>query len=240
MIESLLAVSDIPLLPILIPVGVIAFFFVAIIAASLWEKRPIQPYYVPERGTEYEPSAAAKRANIDAKNSGFKYVGICHDGKGKMYKVRYDFWSAPDRCTIAVIGSGTVASLKVNGIWLVSRTEDERYLTTTNERGEQDISGVEEQQTWHAMAMPALLGKHQLRLEKNVPSPFPAESPMSGYFDMRRRKAETLVEKGYAKYVDEDQAAWKYTLSGAIRFYFIATWIRPLKRFLRNFGLFRD
>ena len=219
--------------------GIIAFFLIVIIAACLWEKRPVQPYYVPAVGEEYDLTPDAARSSAEAKALGYQFGGMCHDGKGKLYKVRYDFWLAPDHSTLAVIGGGKVAGIAVNGIWLYSRLSDGRILDTTNEIGEQDISGAEEQQTWAKFGFRALVEKHTLRLTSPV-EPFSPDAPLVGFFDIRRRKADALIARGYAHYLDEDRTVWRYTLKGAIVFYFVGTWIRPIRRLLRYIGLVRE
>ena len=40
--------------------------------------------------------------------------------------------------------------------------------------------------------------------------------------------------------LDEDQKVWKYTLKGALVFYFVGCWVRPTRRLLRNVGLIRE
>ncbi|HEY8505801.1 MAG TPA: hypothetical protein VIL46_14545, partial [Gemmataceae bacterium] len=159
--------------------------------------------------------------------------------KGRLYRVRYDFWIAPDGATVAVVGSGTIARIPVNGVWLWSRPADGRILCTTNETGEQDISGAVDQQTWPGSGFRALAEKHQSRLTDPV-EPFPAESPMAGYFDILRRQADALVEKGCAYYLDEERTSWRYTLKGALVFYFVSAWLRPIRRGLRLIRVVRD
>ncbi len=220
--------------------GMIAFFFIAIVAASLWEKRPVQPYYVPDEGDEYEPSADAEQANEEAEESGYRHGGICHDGKGRLYRVRYDFWIAPDQRTLAIVGSGTVARVPVNGISFYSCADNSRVLWTTNNKGEQDISGVTDPDAWPRLPFKRLLKKHQQRLAQTHSRPFPQGNPMAGYFDIRRRQADKLVEEGCARYVDDSNSAWRYTLKGALKFYFIGVWIRPLGRRLRSSQLKRS
>jgi hypothetical protein len=210
------------------------------VAAAMWERRPIQPYYVPESGAEYPPGPEHQQTNEQIDQLGYQHVTVCHDGKGRLYRVRYDFWIAPDNMTLAVIGSGTVASMNVFGIWLYSRTADGGTLLTTNERGEQDISGVEDQQTWHGMPLPELVEKHRQRLLNLVIQPFSTEAALVEYFDIRRRKAAALVARGYAKYVDDDRLAWRYNFKGAIVFYVTAVIVRPLRRLFRSMRLVRD
>jgi hypothetical protein len=219
--------------------GVIGFFFFVVVGACLWEKRPVQPYRVPEAGEEYELTSDAREANYQVRGLDYLPGGLCHDNKGKIYRVRYDFWLSPDHFILVVIGGGSIAGIPVNGIWVYSRLTDGRILCTTNEIGEQDISGAEEQQTWPKYDLISLIEKHRKRLTDSV-EPFPAESPLAGYFDIRRRKADALVAKGYARYIDDEQSIWKYTLKGAIVFYFIGVWVRPIRRFLRLLRIVRE
>ncbi len=228
--------SDDLWIPLALVFGLIGFSFLAVVAACLWERRPVQPYYVPAPGDEYGPTPYAERANSDARNLGYRHGGLCHDGKGKLYRVRYDFWLAPDDSTLAVVGSGTVAHIPVNGVRLCSRLVDGRVLCTTSEIGEQDISGAEEQQTWPGLPLKALVEKHERRLTDAV-EPFPADAPLAGLFDIRRRKADALVARGYAYYLDDERKVWRYTLKGAVVFCVVGTWVRPIRRFLRSVGL---
>jgi hypothetical protein len=219
---------------LILSLSIIAFFFVAIIAASLWEKRPVQPYYVPAEGDEYEPSAEAEEANKEAQEAGYQHGGLCHDGKGRLYRVRYDFWIAPNQCTLAIVGSGTVARVPVNGVSLYSHAAGGRVLWTTNNKGEQDISGVTEPDAWPKLSFTRLLAKHNHRLAKSRAQPFPEGSPMAGYFAIRKRQADGLVQQGLARYLDDTNTAWRYTLKGAFKFYIFGIWIRPFGRALRS------
>jgi hypothetical protein len=224
---------------LLLAVIPIAIGFIVVLAAT-WERRPVQPYYIPEPGKEYEPWPAARQANQDAQDLGYQHGALCHDAKGRLYRVRYDFWVSPDDATIALIGSGTVAIVPVFGIWLWSRTTDERTLCTTNERGEQDISGVEDQQTWPSLPLRQLVEKHRQRLAGVKLEPFSAQAPLIGYFDIRRRKADALVAWGYAAYLDDQRMVWRYTLRGAIVFYLLAALVRPVRRLFRSLGLSKN
>ncbi len=225
-------------LPLLIPLVIIAsifvLFFLLVVGAGLWEKRPIQSYYVPEKGKEYKPSPTAHRANLDAREMGFKHGGCCHDAKGKMYKLRYDFWTSGDNSTLAVIGSGTIAKMQFEGVRLYTQQADGRVLSTSNEIGEQDLSGVEDQAAWSGLKFKSLMKKHQARMRKVDIEPFAESGPMAEYIDIRRRQAESLVERGLAYYLDDDEMVWRYTLKGAITYYIIGVWVRPIRRFMRK------
>lgn len=214
-------------------VGVPVFFFFVIVAACLYETQYVQPYVVPQPGEEYDLSETARAANARARNLGFEHSGLCHDAKGKLYRVRYDFWLSPDRLTFVVIGGGSIAKIPMDGTWLYSRTRDERILETTNEIGSQDISCVVEQKTWPKMKFAPLVEKHGGRLEdltSDQPIPFEEGAGLADYFAIRRARAEALVERGYARFLDNRESKWKYTLKGALTFYFISNWVRPFQR----------
>ncbi len=213
------------LLPLALTVGV-----------CLWERRPVQPYFVPEPGTEYTPSGSAATANRAAERAGFDFAGLCHDAKPLIW-VRYDFRLSPDRDTLALIGSGTVAGVPQAGLSLYSATADGRVLATGTVAGDADISGVEEQRVWPGSGFDAVWDRHQRRSAGVVVEPFPAASPLASYFCIRRLKAEALVGRGYARYLDADQAVWRYTLRGAVVFAVTAMWVRPVGRALRAIGL---
>jgi hypothetical protein len=36
-----------------------------------------------------------------------------------------------------------------------------------------------------------------------------------------------MVELGYARFLDSQQTTWKYTLKGALKFYFVTMWLQP-------------
>jgi len=216
--------------------GMLGSFALFIIGACLWEKRPVQPYYVALDGEEFPLAVPSAAANLEAVKSHWEHAAICHDGKGKLYRVRYDMWVSPDFTSLAIIGGGTVARIPVFGIWIYSTLAGGRVLCTTNERGEQDISGVEEQQTWPGATLTELLRIHEGRMTSPADK-LTAKDALSRYFEIRWMKARALVAKRDAYFLEGEPVAWRYTLKGAVNFYFVATWIRPLSRFARALGL---
>lgn len=219
--------------------GIVGSFFLLVIVVGVCEKRLIQTFQIPEEGTEYRQSIAAKFANATVEKIGFRHLCTGHHKKGGMYRVRFDFWVSPDHLTFASVCCGSIANIPTEGAWLYSRTDDGRILVTTNEIGEQDISGIEEQQTWAETEMYELLEKHNQRLAGLAIEPFSEESPIAGYFEIRRLKVDALIERGLARYTDEDQTAWRYTLRGSVMFAFTAMLIRPIWRLMRTLRLVR-
>jgi hypothetical protein len=220
-----------------IPLAIIVFFFFAVVGACLIEKRYVQTFSVPEEGKEYPLSPTAQQYAKDAAKLQFTHAGLCHHAKSDLYRIRYDFWTSPDLKTLAVIGSGTLIKIPVKGIWLWSRTTDGRILNSTNEIGEQEISTNVIQQTLPDASFTTLASSHATWLSQFNVETFTADSALSVYFDIRRSKVDNLIERGYAYYIDEDQSAWKFTLKGALVFYFKAMWIRPISRGLQSIGI---
>lgn len=231
---------DQDLIPVVFLFAIFGGLFVLIVAAGLWEKRLVQPFVVPLPGEEFEPVPAAKQANAEASVMGYTYVGLCHDARGKMYRMRCDFWIVPDLSTIALIGGGTIANLPSFDISLYSQTKEGRIVRTNRMIGEQDISGAIDQRTWPAMSFKRLIEKHNYRLRSLDVAPFTADTPLTCFFNIRRRQFDALVERGYAYYIDEERSAVRFTLHGAVMFYLTATWLRPIGVFARTLRLVRD
>ena len=212
---------------------------VGIVAAALWERRPVQPYIVPETGNVYRPTKTANSENSAAEMLGYIHVGLAHDGKGRLFRVRYDFWIAPDYSTLGVVGGGTVATIPVNGVWLWSRNTNGQIICTTNEIGEQDVSGIVEQETWPNTSFAVLADKHSQRVNNISVKHFPEQEPLRGHFEIRQAISDALVRHDYAYYINDDRSSWRYTLKGAFAFYVAAKWLRPIGRLLRSAGFER-
>jgi hypothetical protein len=214
-----------------------AFFFLAIVGAALWEKRSIQHLKVPDVGAELPLSSAAAIDNEIARRLDYRRVTIAHHKSGGMYQLRYDFWLAPDRRSFAMIGGGTIARMPMDSVWFYSETSDGRILCTSNHIGEQDISGVEELVTWSDTDYRELANKHIGRLASVDVEPYDEGDLMLKFFEIRRDKADALIAKGYAYYLDDDGLVWRHSLKGALAFYFITMWVRPVGRGLRSLGI---
>src|SRR5262245_40569527 len=85
-------------------------------ALAMWEQRVVW-YFVPveesqrkpatlDRSTPYSatplppvppPSVESSSASAAARDLGFRFLGTHRDAKGERYRVRYDFWIAPER-----------------------------------------------------------------------------------------------------------------------------------------------
>lgn len=223
---------------LIFPACVIAFFFVVVVATGLWEKRRIEAYSVPEPGTENPCTPYALQRNREAKKLGYRYGGAYHDARESIYKCRYDYWLSADSTVLAWVSCGTIATLPLKSVNLISQLEDGRYLQTTDMKGQSDLSGLIDLQIWPKLTFSKLAERHDARLAtlRETPIPF-SEAPLRAASNIRRAQAQRLVDQGDAQFVDDDQSIWKYTLKGALRFYFVAVWLQTFRRGLRKVGV---
>lgn len=207
-------------------VAITLFFFVVIVLASIWETQYVQPFKVPKSGEAYEPSSTAAAANAKAKKLGYTHGGLCHS---KTHRLRNDFWLSSDQLTFAVIGSGTIAKIPQEGIWLYSRLLDDRILCSTNYAGTSDISGVQELRHYNQHNFGQLHERHQERLAEHEALVFVEDAALEEYLDIRRASTEALVAQGYAYFRDPERTMWRFTLKGALVNYVRMVWVAPAK-----------
>jgi hypothetical protein len=115
-----------------------------------------------------------------------------------------------------------------------------RYLTTTDDIGTVDLSGLSILQIYPKAGFRVLIDRHLDRLEEiagDDPQPFPSDHPLRSYINIREQQAAKLVERGLGVYTGEEQSAWRYTFRGAVWFYSIGTYAQPLDRLARTLGL---
>src|SRR2546423_102567 len=105
---------------ILAPLVVIPFFAVVVVVIGLWEKHPIQPFAVPEKGREPPETDYARRANDAAEDAKYDYLGVACDNRGGLYQLRFDFWASDDRSVFAVVCGGSLAKIPYKGTWIYS------------------------------------------------------------------------------------------------------------------------
>jgi hypothetical protein len=213
---------------LLIPLGIVGLivgFFVLVVAAALWETRLIVAYAIPEPGQELPTTPYSQQANAIAQQLGFAHYGTFHHGKGGIYRVRYDFWISPDRLTLMLVGGGKIAALPADAVWLSTPLSDGRYLVTTDWSGDPDLSGLIDQEIQTDVGLVFIADRHRHRVQRSTIAAVPfAEEPLGQYLQMRKRQIERMVERGDARWLDSQESAWKHTLKGALRFYFVGIW----------------
>ena len=231
--EELLCVLAVP--------SFIAMLAIYTVVAGLYERRNAQPYAVPEPGEEYAETAYAKRANDVAEALGFTHEGFAHHAKW-YFRVRYDYWRSPNGETVAMVGGGKTATvpLAVRNVRLFSRRTDGLAVLTTDEVGDQEISGVVLYSVWPNYTFDQLCERHAAQLAKSAAVPFAKGEAIRGVLEIHRLGIDAMVARGWAYYHDLGESTWSFTFAGAVRFYVLGVWVRPIRRLLRSVGIVRD
>jgi hypothetical protein len=194
---------------------------------------PIDPYAAPGRGEPLEITEYAIAVNEQVERLGFGPHGHFFDGKGKIYKLRYDFWLAPDRMVLAMVGGGTLAGIPLQATWLYTRLEDGRCLVTIDDpkAGDSDPTGQTLQEVLANADFTELMGRHRQRIEESDSPPllYSEADPLADHRAFREARAAVLVDQGWAAYLDPQDNWYKYTVKGACLAAFRAT-LRERKR----------
>jgi hypothetical protein len=197
------------------------------------------PYTTPAAQTlvEVTPYGDATCQRLQA--MGFSYRGVHYDRRRGIYKLRYDFWLSPDQQVLAMVGGGTLAGIPLTGTSLYTRLDDGRCLVTIDEPKSQDSdpSGLTLQKVATHVDLEELLKQHRQRLTESGDAavPYSDQHPLQDHRAYRTRRVELLIERGLARFLSEEQNAWRYTLKGACTAV-SSLYTRELKRQLKEPG----
>lgn len=203
-------------------VGIMVVSLVIITLVSALEKRMVWPY-VPAAeappGQCPPPDAYATANAAAATAAGFQWLGTYADAKGKIYRVRYDFFRAPSGDVLATVGTGTVASISLQTTWLHTLLSDGRCLVTFNHQngGEIDLAGVAEEALIGNLSLAGMVDAHRARIgvSGRTVEVFQEGSPLADLRAYRQRRIKRLVALGYAGFLDKEDNIWRYSLKGA-------------------------
>lgn len=195
--------------------------FITLVAAL--EKRMLWPYVSPDSvGPEFFPlpNSYASTVAAAAGEAGFTWLGAYAHGAGKLYKVRYDFYLAPERDVLAVVGAGTMASIAVQMTSLITLLDDGRSLVTVDHQNgiETDLAGLAQDALVVGLGFAGQLAAHRTRLAAVASGAIfmDGPDPLAALRAFRQRRVDRLVALGYVGYLDADRAWWRYSPKGAI------------------------
>ena len=203
-------------------VGIALFFIVVITLTAAVEKRLVWPY-VPEALAPLESlpplNAYAHVAGSAATEMGFHWIGAFGDGKGKLYKLRYNFFLSPERDILALVGNGTMASVPTQSTWLYSLREDGRAVATVDSQSavETDLTGLTNSALAAGVGFYALVMAHRRRTASCAVQPFSLTDPLGELRAFRQSRTERLCVLGEASFLDATRTGWRYTAKGAAR-----------------------
>lgn len=205
--------------PVLI-IAVLSLIMITLVSAI--EKRLVWPY-VPEKDA---PPASlpvmntyATVAASAATEAGFSWLGTFADGKGKLYHLRYDFFLSPTRDVLAIVGTGTMASVPMQTTWLSTLLADGKCLVTVDHQNgvETDLAGIAESALAEGLGFFALVNAHRARvaLASGSVQPFSEADPLGNLKSYRQNRTERLCALGYASFLSADKNSWRYSIKGA-------------------------
>lgn len=184
------------------------------------EKRLVWPY-VPEALAAPESLPALNSyshvAGSAATEMGFLWVGAFGDGKGKLYRIRYNFFLSPTGDILALVGNGAVASVPTQSTWLYTLLEDGRAVVTVDSQSaaETDLAGVTNSALAAGVGFFALVNAQRRRTAPCAVRPFSLSDPLTELRALRQNRTERLCALGYASFLDASQSGWRYTPKGA-------------------------
>ncbi len=203
--------------------GIMVVSLIGITLVSALEKRLVWPY-VPPSDVPPErcppPNAYAYEAAAAAAAEQFTWLGTFADGKGKLYRLRYDFFRSPEGDVLAVVGTGTLASVPMQTTWLHTLLADGRCLVTVDHQngGETDLAGLAEEALIANRGFTGQAAAHRARIAAadQPVTRFSDADPLASFRAYRQKRIERLAALGYAAFLDPQQAAWRYSLKGAV------------------------
>ena len=173
----------------------------------------------PEPNSSIPITDHFRTANLTAEQTGFTFLGAFRHGKGKIYRLRFNFWISPDRLVLAQVSTGTLAGIPMSIVKLFTRLADGRCLVTLDQlRGrESDLAGLLVQEIVTGAEFLDLLDWHHHRVARaSQPAiAYSRNDPLGDHRAFRYRQAERLVESGLARFIDPDRTAWRYSLRAA-------------------------
>ena len=204
------------LFAVILGLPVLSFYF---------ERRLVWPYGEID---EEDPGAPATtpyhaREGDHAHTLGFCWSGSYRDLKGRLYRVRYDFWLASEGDALAMVGAGSLAAIPVEAVWIYTILADGRVVVSTNSlMAMEPMPG--DRWEWGLRLdseLPKLLEWHRDRVAAMFTrvDPFNAEPTraVSSLARLRAERVAAFVERCLARYRDANETVWSFTVAGAIR-----------------------
>lgn len=181
------------------------------------------PYAAPTTpsSADHEPELSDYSASVgrQASRQGYRNRGLRFHGKRGLYKLRYDFWLSNDRLILVTVASGTLAGVKLDCTRLLTRLDDQRGLVTLDDsKGRATgTGGLIDQVILTKADFEELESRHRARLAQTHAQPlsFSESDPLSDYQQFFRTVVDRLVDTGWARYLDDRQETYKYTMKGA-------------------------
>lgn len=194
------------------------------VCATMFVKRYFK-HLVPaklERGDDI--GEYASEARVLALGDGFEFVDVYRPFRGPWMGRHVDVWRAADRKTIALVSEVSDQSSPLNETLLFSVLEDDRHLTTTDNELATDPRGLRGLLARPDATFRELYRTHRARIQTLglVPVVMGDADPVAAIEDLERQHVQQLVDAGLARYRNDRQTSWSYTLRGGYELYYLA------------------
>ena len=192
-------------------------FLVAAIVVRVWEKRLVWPY-VPADATTIPATGYMAAATSAATSLGFVPCGVFRDGKGPLYRIRYELWLAAERDALLLVGGGRMAGIAIDGSWLFTRLSNGRCLATLDNEAcsEYDLAGLIQEAVHPRVPLETLLQLHRRAVSAADAPGLPYTDALAEHRELLSRRIRHLVDKGYASFSGETGDWWRYSPKGAL------------------------
>ncbi|QEG40215.1 hypothetical protein [Roseimaritima ulvae] len=180
--------------------------------------------------------AAIKCRELDALD--YQYLGSFRHAKGGIYKIRYDAWISPDRYVLAFVEAGTLASVTLANMTLLTLGQSVGDAgvdaaagragatpmkclcsISTESAFEASLSGCVRTMLFASAKTTDHIYWHYQRFSSFRPQPF-SEDPIGDYYQFRQRDAKRIEELGRLRFIDPQETVWLPTLGGGLRVFF--------------------
>jgi hypothetical protein len=208
--------------PVLIVLGGLPVMLVA-----LYEKRYVRNYALLDTGGKLRsphdpgPHPYMDSVNEEAGQMGFEFGGIYVRATKGAAKFRVAVWRSPERDILVRVTIVKAGPLQQKLTTLVSQVGS-RYLITADDFSEDDISGMLDYEVRLNAHFPELLKLHEDRLARadDTVVYFVAENMVEDLDSIQLERARHMIKLGYARFRDDEQSVWSYTVKGAMHLYF--------------------
>ena len=206
----------------LILLALLAFGAAAIVVVlatiAWWEKRHVRCFRPINEKEQAEIPRYIEAMNQTAGELDFVWDGYFVRSTEGVLRTVWSVFRSPDKSILIIIGQATIGGLRQKLSMIFSKLHDGKYLITTDDAGEPDISGRTERQLRLNADLWELVDCHraQLAMAGGASSTFGADPVMKELERLSRDQAEALESLGYAGFLDADRTIWRYSLKGAL------------------------
>lgn len=200
-----------------IPVGLFLLMF----SVALIEKQKIRQFRAASEVDVASLSPYYVAMTAQAVKLGLKPCGFFIQDRGSAYKAYMSIWLSEDRTTMVRVGGGKIGGVAYKRTVVSTWSTDGRGLETTDEIGVSDLSGTADRKCLLNADLFELAELHVQRRAgfSGACRLFSPDSALLDYENTEFIRVGNLVAIGYARFIDREKSAWRFTIKGAFQNY---------------------